>query len=452
MCVYKVPVMFKYLIIGAGAAGVAAIEGIRKLDPTGDITQVYEETAGYYSRPGLAYYMTGEISEDSLFPFQHSDFNRLKVHQVHAQAKRILPLEHRVELNNGNSLTYNRLLISTGARASAPKVPGLELEGVIKLDNLEDVHRILKYARRRRTAVIVGGGITALELVEGFKARGVTVHYFLRGNRYWANVLDETESRIVENRLKEEGIKLHYQTELAEIIGHKGRVAGVQTADGLKIKCDCVGIAIGIQPKKGIAEQAGLKTERGISVNEYLNTSDANIFAAGDVAEAFDPSLGRAILDSLWAPARKQGYFAGQNMAGQKIPYIKGVPFNVTRLAGLTTTIIGALGGREEDADVVGIVRGDSEGWRQMPDAIVTQANFEVNRLRVLVGENHLVGAILMGDQTLSRAIHHLIVEQIDITPIRDKLVLSGNSIIDLIADYWAKVAPVEGLKDYAAV
>lgn len=444
--------MFQYLIIGAGAAGVAAVEGIRKLDPTGEITQVCEETAGYYSRPGLAYYLTGEISEDSLFPFQQSDFNRLKVHRVQARAKRILPLEHCVELHNGNMLTYNRLLISTGARASVPKVPGLELEGVIKLDNLQDVHRILKYAHRRRTAVIVGGGITALELVEGFRARGVTVHYFLRGDRYWSNVLDETESHIVEHRLKEEGIQLHYQTELDDIIGHKGKVAGVQTTDGKKIRCDCVGIAIGIQPKKGIAEEAGLKTERGISVNEYLNTSDADIFAAGDVAEVYDPTLGRPILDSLWAPARKQGYTAGQNMAGQRIMYLKGVPFNVTRLAGLTTTIIGALGGRDVDADVVGIVRGDSEGWRQMPDAIVTQANFEVNRLRVLVGENHLVGALMMGDQTLSRAIHHIIVDKIDITSIRDKLVDPGNSIIDVIADFWAEAAPVEGIKDYAAI
>jgi NAD(P)H-nitrite reductase large subunit len=444
--------MFKYLIIGAGAAGVAAAEGIRKLDPTGEITEVYEERAGYYSRPGLAYYLTGEITEDSLFPFQHADFDRLKVHRVHARAKRILPLQHRVELNSGNSLTYNRLLISTGAKALVPKVPGLELEGVIKLDNLEDVHRILKYARRRRTAVIVGGGITALELVEGFKARGSTVHYFLRGDRYWANVLDETESRIVEDRLKDEGIKLHYQTELAEILGHKGRVAGVLTTDGTKVKCDCVGLAIGIQPKKGIAEEAGLKTERGIAVNEYLNTSNNDIFAAGDVAEVYDPTIGRAILDSLWAPARKQGYTAGQNMAGQKIPYIKGVPFNVTRLAGLTTTIIGALAGRDVDADVVGIVRGDSEGWRQMPDAIVTQANFDINRLRILVGENHIVGALLMGDQTLSRALHHIIVDRIDITPIRDKLLRSGNSMIDGIADFWAEAVPAEGIKDYAAV
>lgn len=444
--------MTKYLIIGAGAAGVSAIEAIRSQDPSGEITQICEEAAGYYSRPGLAYYLTGEITKDCLYPFQEVDFKRLKVQQIRAQAKRILPLEHRVELHNGQSLVYNRLLIATGARATEAKVPGIELEGVIKLDNLEDARRILKHAQRRRTAVIVGGGITALELVEGFRARGLIVHYFLRGDRYWSNVLDETESHIVEHRLKEEGIHIHYQTELAEILGKRGRVMGVLTTNGQRINCDIVGVAIGIKPKIGIAEAAGIKTVRGISVDEYLSTSAADIFAAGDVAEVYDPTVGKAILDSLWGPARKQGYTAGLNMTGRKVPYYKGVPFNVTRLAGLTTTIIGSIGGRDEDTDVVGIVRGDSEGWRQMPDAIAAQSNFSVNRLRVLVGESHFDGALLMGDQTLSRAIHQIIVEKIDISTIRERILNSNLSITDVIADFWDEISPAIGRKEHATI
>jgi NAD(P)H-nitrite reductase large subunit len=374
------------------------------------------------------------------------------VQQIHALAKRIFPNEHRVELHNNQSLIYNRLLIATGAKAAGVKIPGIELEGVIKLDNLEDAHRILKFAHRRRTAVIVGGGITALELVEGFRARGLNVHYFLRGDRYWSNVLDETESRIVEHRLKEEGIQIHYQTELAEILGKRGRVSGVLTTDGRRINCDIVGIAVGIQPRKEIAETAGIKTDRGISVDEFLKTSEEDIFAAGDVAQVYDPTVGKAILDSLWLPARKQGYIAGLNMAGKKIPYYKGMPFNVTRLAGLTTTIIGSIGGREEDADVVGIVRGDSEAWRQMPDAIAAQSNFNVNRLRVLVGENLLVGALLMGDQTLSRALHRIIVEKIDITPIREKILNPEFSITDVIADFWNEISLTNESKEYATI
>jgi len=443
--------MTTYLIIGAGAAGISTVEAIRSQDPYGEIIQVCDEAAGYYSRPGLAYLLTGEISEDCLYPFQKSDFSRLKVHLLRAQVKRILPVEHRVELQNGQTLPYNRLLIAVGAHASQAKVPGIELEGVVKLDNLEDAHKILKVAHRRRTAVIVGGGITALELVEGFRSRGMNVHYFLRGDRYWSNVLDETESRIVELRLKEEGIQIHYQTELGEIIGKHGKVTGVITTSGQKFGCDIVGIAIGIQPRKGIAESAGLKTDRGISVNEYLCTSDPDIFAAGDVAQVYDPTIGKAILDSLWIPARKQGFAAGLNMVGKKTSYIKGVPFNVTRLAGLTTTIIGAIGGQEQDVDVVGIVRGDSEGWRQMPDALVAQANFEVNRLRLLVGEHYLAGALLMGDQTLSHALHRLVAEKIDITPIREKILNPDRSIPDVIGDFWNELASSRR-REHAAV
>jgi NADPH-dependent 2,4-dienoyl-CoA reductase/sulfur reductase-like enzyme len=444
--------MAKHLIIGAGAAGVSAAEGIRSLDPTSEICMICEERAGYYSRPGLAYYLTGEISEDTLFPFPKAYFDKLRVHLVNAQARQIDTVRHQVALHNGNVLSYNRLLIATGAKATPAKVSGLELEGVVKLDSIEDVRRILKLARRRKTAVIVGGGITALELAEGYRARGLTVHYFLRGNRYWSNVLDETESRIVEHRLKDEGIQLHYQTELAEILGHRGKVSGVETTSGKRFKCDIVGIAIGIQPKKSIAVEAGIKTERGISVDEYLNTSDTDVFAAGDVAEVFDPTVGKAILDSLWAPARRQGFTAGLNMAGKRVAYYKGVPFNVTRLGGLTTTIIGSLGGGELDADEVGIVRGESEGWRQMPEAITTQANFQVNRLRVMVGETHLLGAIIMGDQTLSRAIHHLIVGKVDITPIREKLLDTKHIITDVLADYWSAHSMDQGTQEYAAI
>ncbi len=223
--------------------------------------------------------------------------------------------------------------------------------------------------------MVIGGGITALELAEGLLARGMKVRYLLRGDRYWSNVLDPQESRIVEARLQEEGVTLHHHAEITEVLGKNGHVHAVRLADGQIWKCDLLAYAIGIHPRLELAKRAGLAVDRGILVNEFLQTSETDIYAAGDAAQAYDPMTGRSVLDSLWNPARQQGYAAGLNMAGKRTAYSKSAPFNVTRLAGLTTTIIGTVGGGRDD-DLVGIARGDSETWRELPDAMIAQSGF----------------------------------------------------------------------------
>jgi nitrite reductase (NADH) large subunit len=331
-------------------------------------------------------------------------------------------------------------LIAVGSQAVRLTVPGAELEGVVKIDHMSDARHILQLTRKTRRAVVVGGGITALELVEGLISQRVKVTYLLRGDRYWSNVLDEHESHVVEKRLKEEGVELIYHAELIEVLGKHGRVNGAKLLDGRTLRCDMLAYAIGIQPRVDLAKDAGLAVDKGILVNEHLQTNDPNIFAAGDVAQAYDPLTGRSIIDSLWGPARDQGHVAGLNMAGRKSAYLKSPPFNVTRLAGLTTTIIGTVG-RGRDEDLVGIARGDSETFRSLPDAIAAQSGFDVNRLRLMIGENHLIGAIVMGDQTLSLPLQKMIAGHADISPIREKLMARDVKIADVIADFWREWA-----------
>jgi NAD(P)H-nitrite reductase large subunit len=371
-----------------------------------------------------------------LFPRSKKDWLSLNLRYMQGRVTRIIAGEHRVEFNGGSNLEYDRLLVAVGAQANLLDVPGTELEGVVKLDHMEDARRILKLARRGKKAVVVGGGITALELVEGLQSRGVKVHYLLRGDRYWSNVLDEQESRIVEHRLQEEGVKIHHHSELLEILGKRGKVHDVRLLDGRTLRCDILAYAIGIRPRVGLAREAGLAIDRGILANEYMQTSNPDIYVAGDVAQVYDPMSKRSIIDSLWGPAREQGFVAGLNMAGHRTTYVKKIPFNVTRLAGLTTTIIGTVG-RGHDEDLVGIARGDSETWRDLPDAIVAQTGFEVNRLRLVVGEKTLLGAIVMGDQKLSFPLEKIISNHADISPIREKLLLPNAPIGDIIADFW---------------
>jgi NAD(P)H-nitrite reductase large subunit len=446
--------MMRYVIVGSGVAGIAAIEAIRSLDDQGEIWLIHEDPHGFYSRPGLAYYLTDEIPEEQLFPAS-IDWKRYRVQRLWGRVTRLYPEQSAIEgvhfrlarsifgskkvQEEAFRLSYDRLLLAVGSQAIPLNIPGTESQGVVKIDHLDDARRIRLLARRSRKAVVVGGGITSLELVEGLRAQGVEVHYLMRGERYWSNVLDETESRIVEHRLEEEGVILHHFTEVSEILAQKGRVVGVRLKDGQVLRCDMVAYAIGVRPRLELARQASLQTDRGILVNEYLQTSVPDIFAAGDVAQVYDPRSGKAMLDSLWGPAREQGYYAGLNMAGLKRPYLRGVPFNVTRLAGITTTLIGRIGeGRDEDT--LGIVRGDSETWRDLPDALMAQSGFDVNRIRLIIGERTLLGAVVMGDQTLSFPLQRMIAEEVDIRPIRDRLLSANEKPAEVLAEYWSKL------------
>ncbi len=435
--------MRRYVIIGSGAAGVAAAETIRTLDASGLIWIVTADPDGYYSRPGLAYYLTGEAAREQLYPLPNHYWKELGLRWHVDEVERVDPEGHRLVMKGGKDLPYDRLLLATGAKALLPDTPGINLEGVLKLDTLEDADRLLKLARRGQHAVVVGGGITALELAEGLAARGMHVHYFLRGDRFWSGVLDETESRMVERRLQHDGIFLHYNTNLVEVLGRGGRVSGVRAKtgdDACEMACSVVAVAIGIRPRKELAEQAGLLVGRGIRVNQCLQTSHPDIFAAGDAAEVLDPRSGEYVLDSLWNPAIEMGSAAGRGMAGRMTPYQKLVPVNVTRLGGLVTTIIGQVAAKRDallvDLDLPGIMRGDSEVFRQHPDAVVAQSLHDGSRLRLYLSGGRLVGALIMGEQALSRPVQRLVRSGEDLGELVPQLVAPGARLDEKLWEF----------------
>ena len=174
--------MKKYLIVGRGAAGVAAAETIRRLDQICEITLLSAEKEGYYSRPALAYYLSKEIDKNSLFPFLKNDFRNLGIHIIHGVAISINPEAKTVTLKSGAKLSYNKLLLSTGAKAVRTNLNGSDLEGVYYLDSFAQTQAIIKKARRGKKAFVIGGGITALEIVEGLHARKMEVHFLMRGD------------------------------------------------------------------------------------------------------------------------------------------------------------------------------------------------------------------------------------------------------------------------------
>lgn len=411
----------RYVIIGSGIAGLAAAEAIRSADARGRITLVSQEAHPFYSRPGLAYLLTGDVPERQLRIRTPAELRELRLERVQARVASLQVDAHEVALATGERLPYDRLLLALGAASITPQLPGMDLEGVVRLDGLDDARRILALARRARSAVVVGGGSTALELVDGLAARGLRTHYLMRGDRYWSRVLDPVESDIVEARLEAAGVVLHRHTAVRAAHGRDGRLVAVETMRGERIPCEMLAVAVGVRPRVRLAEAAGLAVDRGIRTDEYLATSAPDVFAAGDVAQALDPATGVAALDTLWSSASAMGTTAGLNMAGAQVPHVKRVPLNVTHVAGVTITLAGALGGAD-DPDLLTITRGQSERWTMSTAEWTLDDAHAGERLRVLVGPRSIVGAVVMGEQSLSRPLARLIAEGVDVSGLRPAL------------------------------
>jgi NAD(P)H-nitrite reductase large subunit len=427
----------RHVLIGGGPATIAAAETIRSADAAADIVIVSADLHGYYSRPGLAYLLAREVPEKRLFPYAEADFAALRAARVSGRAARLDAAAHRVELEGGRTLEYDRLLLATGSTAVATRVPGADLDGVVKLDDLGDARAIIRRAARARHAVVVGGGITALEIVEGLHAQRVAVDYFMRQDRYWRNVLSERESAAVEHGLRRSGVRVRPFTELARIVGRGGRVAAVETGDGETIACDLVAVAIGVRPRIELAREAGLDCGRGVLVDDQLRTSVPDVFAAGDIAETVHPASGRRTLEVLWSSAVLKGRTAGLNMATEPVhAYRPGVPLNITRLAGLKTTIIGTVGSGK-DADLEGLSRGDSQTWSELGEATIVETEQDGARVRLALGGRAIAGAVVMGDQALSFPLQELIEAGADTGDVHADLTAPGADVARIVRDRW---------------
>lgn len=414
--------MNRYVLVGSGAASLAAAEEIRRAEPSARITVIAKESAGFYSRPGLAYLLTGAVPESQLELRTRGELTALRLERITDRATLIHPELQRVQLAGGREVGYDRLLLATGARSLAPDFAGATLEGVHRLDSLDQAMALVRAARRRRRAIVVGGGSTALELVDGLRARRVETHYFLRGERYWARTLAPEESALVEARLIAAGVRLHRHTTIARAVGRSGRLTAVETTGGQLLPCDLLAVATGIAPRIELAQASGIAVDRGILVTSHLETSEPGIFAAGDVAQVSERPGAPPVLDALWASAISQGKVAASNMLGQRMAWRRQVPMNVTCLGGLVTTVMGDVGG-EADPDLVTITRGQSERWHLGRGATTVAESATGGRIRLVLSDRAITGAVIMGEQTLTEPVRRLIASGTDIGAIRQALI-----------------------------
>src|SRR5258708_1320987 len=267
-----------YLIIGNGITGITAAEVIRASESTSAITIVADDPFPAYYRPALKDYLAGRMHEEKLWARSNTFYQEEEVRFVPGRVVGIHTAQQFVQLQNGQRIGYNKLLLANGARPRHLSCPGINLAGVTTLRSIADYKQILHRLESANRIVISGSGTLALETAESLNHMGYQVTHLLRHRTLWSEVLDTTASDLVLQEEQRAGIDVHTEEEIAEIIGKNGQVTEVITTSGAHIRCDMVLIAIGIEPLIDFIRGSGVACGRGVKVDNNMSTNIANIY------------------------------------------------------------------------------------------------------------------------------------------------------------------------------
>ncbi len=312
-----------YVIIGGGLAGGWAASSIRKVDRTGKIVLVANENHIPYDRVPLSKdYLIDKIPKDKLF-FKKEEFyekNEIELIPDH-EAKELDTKARTLKLDDDRELTFGKLLLATGGYPRKIPINGSDLKGVYYLRTLEDCEQLKDVISHSRRAVIIGGGFIGCELAAAFATKGLETTIVEMGPYLMNMAIDEETGRWIGSYYSEKGVSVLLNATASRFFGENGRVSGVELKDGRTIPADFIVVGVGIALHTELAERAGLKVDKGIVVNEYLETSVEGIYAAGDVARFYSPLFKRHLRLEHYDIAVKHGMIAGANMAGVRKPF-----------------------------------------------------------------------------------------------------------------------------------
>jgi len=343
-----------YVIIGNGVAGVNAAEAIRRLDPDAPVIMLSDQECEFYSRPSLYYFLLGriEFADVAARPPDFYRSNRIQLRCATAVAA-VNPRDRALTLAGGGQLGYRGLLLATGTRARTLPWARSDVEGMLFLNTLQDTVEIQHAMGDARAAVVVGGGLTSIEIVESLVHGGVETTFIMRNNRFLADQLTADEAELIHDRLRQRGVDLRTGEEVVEMHVEAGRVAGVTTKSGVAIACQVVGLAAGIVPNRELAEGAGAEVAQGIVVDDRMMTTLPGVFAAGDCAQVRGNDGSPARAEMLWYVAACMGRVAGANMAGAEERYRATPCLNITEFAGMDFCGVGSITPDQEGVETI---------------------------------------------------------------------------------------------------
>lgn len=407
------------VIIGNSAAGIAAVEAIRKKDRQSGITIVSDEEYNSYCRCLISYYLAGEVKEDKL-DYRPGDFykdNNIEL-LLNKKVSRVDPKKNRIIFEDKNQLGYDYLLLATGSSPKFPEIKGIKKNGVFGFRTLKDVKEIEGLLPVTKTACVLGGGLIGLKAAYGLKKRNIEVKVIIKSKQILSQMLDFDSAHILQQRLEENGIELILGQDVTEVIG-EGDIKAVKLDSGKVFGCSLVVVAKGVSPNIDLIKETEIKINEGIAANEFLQTNIANIYSAGDCAESFDLTLGRTSINALWPIAVEQGKVAGANMAGERIRYPGSLGMNSIEFFGLPVVSLGAYKIAEKESPLF------QELKFQAPKSGIYK--------KLILKDNILVGAILAGDIKNSGIFLRLIREKVDVSPFKNKLLQDNFGYPDIM-------------------
>lgn len=311
----------KYVIIGASAAGLAAAEAIRKADAQGTIIVLTEEAYMPYSRPSISYYLKGKVKESDMALRKPNFYREKKIDIVKNTKATAIDTEKKVVKAGRKSYPYDKLCLCTGSKPFVPPMENVKGKtNALTFLDLKAVKDVKAIANEKTRAVVIGAGLIGMKAAEGLVKICKSVDVVELSPRVLPSILDAKSAKQVKKHLENNGIRFHLESTVVRAASKGKQITAVTLKNGKKLPCDLLILAVGVRPQTELAEKAGLAVDRGIITDtETMQTSDPDIYAAGDCCVSVDMLDGSKKIIALWPNAVQQGNVAGAQMAGADI-------------------------------------------------------------------------------------------------------------------------------------
>ncbi len=392
------------VIIGGSAAGVSAAEAARLRNGEATIEIISGEKHLAYYRPMLSDYLNDSHHENMFYLHDEAWYQENKIITTLGVMVTMIDTENKtLQLSNGNTRQYDKLILANGSQNMAPPVTDIKKTGVFTLKGIDDADGIKAYAKKCKRCIVIGAGLLGLEAAWELKNLGLDIIVLERENRALPRQLDQDASSIFEAGIDASGVEFYKNVAAAAIVG-KERVEGVQLSDGEFIPCDMVIYSTGVKPCIDLFDNTGIITNRGVVVDGHMKTNAEDVFACGDVAEY------NGVVYGIWPAAVDQGKIAGANAVGDQIEFKPTIPANVFNGMHMKVFSIGDIG------------RDDHHSYKEVGDIQEKHGIYK----KMYFTNNHFVGGILIGDVNKSLTMIRGVAKQAELKEMVEEIILKG--------------------------